>query len=647
MHATDPLTEGREALERQEWSHAHELLRKADSADALEPDDLIGLAKTAWWTGNPGESIEMRERAYALWVERGQRSKAALAALTLRREYSSKLAHSIAMGWMNRAETLLRDEPESPAHGYLEIAHGEIAWDQHGDFDAALAHMDRAVEISQHFDDPDLQAWALMRRGMVLVAKGELEAGWALMEEVSARAVGGELGAYTTGAVFCNVIEMCRDLADLRRASEWAEAADRWCERQSITGFPGVCRVHRAEIMRLVGSWSEAEAEVRRACDELREFNPSAAAAAFHELGEVRLRVGDSQAARDAFAHARELGEDPQPGLALLHLLEGKVDAGAASIRRSLDDVVWDRFARSRLLPAQATIAYAAGDARTARIAADELAAIAEEIDTTAIRASAAYAAGIAALLESDVSGAIRSLRRSAQLWREVDAPYETATSSRALADAYLAEGDHEAARLELSSARTTFERLGAIPDSARCAERLERLSAAGAPAPRAVRTFMFTDIVGSTALVEAIGDEAWRDLKRWHDESLRKCFAEHGGEEIDHAGDGFFVAFPDAGAALECATGIQQRLTEHRKEHGFAPRVRIGLHATEAERTQDGYAGLGVNLAARIGALADGGRIVASLETVRDRGFSTSEPRSARLKGVAEPVEIVDVEWT
>src|SRR3990172_6983597 len=96
-------------------------------------------------------------------------------------------------------------------------------------------------------------------------------------------AAGGELGAYTTGAVFCNVISMCRDLADYRRGSEWADAAKRWCERHAMTGFPGVCRIHRAEIMRLLGSWDEAEAEVRRACEELREFSPSQAAQAYHE----------------------------------------------------------------------------------------------------------------------------------------------------------------------------------------------------------------------------------------------------------------------------------------------------------------------------------------------------------------------------
>ena len=173
--------------------------------------------------------------------------------------------------------------------------------------------------------------------------------------------------------------------------------------------------------------------------------------------------------------------------------------------------------------------------------------------------------------------------------------------------------------------------------------ERLGRRDAAG----RAVRTFLFTDIVGSSALIQAIGDGAWQDLRRWHDESLRLCFAGHRGEEVDHAGDGFFVAFADARGALACAVEIQRKLAEHRRAHGFAPQVRIGLHATEATRDGDGYAGRGVHEAARIGALAEGGEILASLETVEGvEGVAVSEPREVELKGFADRRAVVAINW-
>lgn len=158
----------------------------------------------------------------------------------------------------------------------------------------------------------------------------------------------------------------------------------------------------------------------------------------------------------------------------------------------------------------------------------------------------------------------------------------------------------------------------------------------------------MFTDICKSTNLVEAIGDEAWDDLLRWHEQTLRSLFAEHRGEEIKHTGDGFFVAFEDTAAAVECAAAVQHTLAEHRREHGFAVQVRIGLHAAEATRRGRDYAGKGVHQAARIAALAEGGEILASQETLAEAPvrFSASEPRRVGLKGISEPVPVVTIEW-
>ncbi|MGQ0571629.1 MAG: adenylate/guanylate cyclase domain-containing protein, partial [Armatimonadota bacterium] len=159
---------------------------------------------------------------------------------------------------------------------------------------------------------------------------------------------------------------------------------------------------------------------------------------------------------------------------------------------------------------------------------------------------------------------------------------------------------------------------------------------------------FMFTDIVKSTSLVEAVGDVAWLDLIRWHDQTLRSLFARHGGEEIDHAGDGFFIAFNDAAAAVECAVAIQRTLADHRRGHGFSPQLRIGLHTAAATRAGQGYKGKGVHEAARIAALAEGEQIVASHETVNGAPtrFGASEPRTVSLKGFSEPVQVVTIDW-
>lgn len=166
------------------------------------------------------------------------------------------------------------------------------------------------------------------------------------------------------------------------------------------------------------------------------------------------------------------------------------------------------------------------------------------------------------------------------------------------------------------------------------------------APTRRVVKTFMFTDIVRSTNLVEALGDEAWEALLRWHDETLRSLFVAHKGEEVTATGDGFFVGFDTPDAAVGCAAAIQRTLAEHRQKHGFAPQVRIGLHAADATQVGRNFRGKGVHEAARIAALASGGEILASAETTAGTRFAVSEPRRVELKGISELVEVVTVDW-
>jgi class 3 adenylate cyclase len=213
------------------------------------------------------------------------------------------------------------------------------------------------------------------------------------------------------------------------------------------------------------------------------------------------------------------------------------------------------------------------------------------------------------------------------------------------------AEGDEESARLEIEAAKSTFQRLGAILDLRTAMELLgeeiaEGVPKATAPGARVTKTFMFTDIVKSTNLVDAIGDEAWESLLEWHDQTLRRSFSVHRGVEVNKVGDGFFVAFDSACDAVECAVTVQRGLREHRREHGFAPQVRVGLHLAEATQKGGDYGGKGVHAAARIGALAEGGEILASRDVIDAAGLGLpiGQARSVSLKGVSEPVEVAPV---
>ncbi|HEV3474950.1 MAG TPA: adenylate/guanylate cyclase domain-containing protein, partial [Actinomycetota bacterium] len=427
----------------------------------------------------------------------------------------------------------------------------------------------------------------------------------------------------------------------------WTEAAQRWCERQSINGFPGVCRVHRAEIIRLRGNWLEAQQEVEQACTELTNHGiPRMAADGFYEIGEIRLKMGDLRAASDAFSQAHELGKEPQPGLAVLRSQEGKTDAAWSGIHRALEEEA-ERPARARLLPPAVSIALAAGETESAHAAADELEQIADGFGSTALQAAAATARAEVQLAEGDAAKAVKSARRGWQLWQEVEAPYEAARARVVLGQAYRAGGDDDAARPELQAARATFERLGAIPDAHRASELLG-VAEPDSRGERVTRTFVFTDIVKSTALVEAMGDDAWEDLLRWHDQTLRSVFAANRGEVVNSTGDGFFVAFEESRAALQAAVAVQRSLAEHRRSHGFAPQVRIGVHAAEATRRGMDFGGKGVHEAARIGSVAEGGEIMATVETVdaAGPGWEASDARDVALKGLSKPARVVSVAW-
>jgi len=107
-------------------------------------------------------------------------------------------------------------------------------------------------------------------------------------------------------------------------------------------------------------------------------------------------------------------------------------------------------------------------------------------------------------------------------------------------------------------------------------------------------------------------------------------------------------VAFAAFRPAIECAVAIKRSLFDHRRTHGFAPQVRIGLHTAPAQRQGASYRGKGVHTTARIAALAEGGEIVASRETVESAppGITLSAPRPVTLKGLSEPLEVVTLAW-
>src|SRR5215211_7781538 len=269
--AVDLLQAARDAAGRPAWRQAYEAYARVGRED-LTPADLEQFAGAAWWNGKLDEAIDLRERAHAAYLSAGDAIRAARVALTLSHDHVGRGAFAVSHGWFAKAERLLSAEPESVEHARLTLTRGINGIFGGGDLREATAELDRAFELAARFGDRDTQALALVAKGRALVKMGEVEQGLALIDEATAAALGGELDPYSTGLVYCVTISSCQDLGDYRRAAEWTEQANRWCDRLDVTGFPGACRIHRAEIMRLRGDWGEAEQQALTACEELHDF---------------------------------------------------------------------------------------------------------------------------------------------------------------------------------------------------------------------------------------------------------------------------------------------------------------------------------------------------------------------------------------
>jgi class 3 adenylate cyclase len=638
----DPLAAARDAASRMSWREAFEAYSGLDQS-SLSASDLELYGEAAWWSGKLHEALGLRERAYVAYAGEGDKVAAAQVALTLAWDESNRGAFAVGQGWFATAERLLEGEDESAVHGRIALTRASQAMFAEGDYPKAVASLERAYELAKRFGDRDTQMLALVAKGRALVKIGEIDQGLQLIDEGTAAAVSGELQAYSTTLVYCMTISACQDVGDFRRAAEWTEAANRWCDRLDVTGFPGACRIHRAELMRLRGDLEAAEKVATLACDELQDFERYITASGHYEIGEIRRRLGDFAAAEEAYGRANELGADPQPGLALLNLAEGRLEAAVAGISRTLADLE-EPLSRIRRLPAQVEIAVAARDLKTARAAIAELEELVDSYKFGSRRAPAFdatvhVAAGRIALAEGDADEAIRRLRHARDQWREVGAPFETAQARALLGLAFRRAGDEHAAVTELEAAHAALERIGAKADAERAAELLGR--------QQTRRTFVFTDIVGSTRLLETLGNEKWRKLLARHNELLSEQIANCGGEVVQQTGDGFFAAFATPKAALEACIAIQRAL----QAEIVAPDVRIGAHtgdAFEGDASSNPYGGEAVHLAARIGAAAGAGEILASRETLADAGtgFRSSSPRSEVFKGFEKPVEVLSVDW-
>lgn len=469
MTRAQAIEGGRDALRQSAWGKAFDQLWAADREAPLEPADLERLAEAGHLLGKHADCTELLSRAHRGFLTAGDAVSAARCAFWLAFGALNGGEPAQAGGWLSRARRLLDEgRHDCAVRGYL-LALGAIRSFQEGATAAAHAAFVEVAGMGKRFGDPDLVALGLCGQGRSLLRRGDLPGGLTLLDEAMVGVQSGEVSPRVVGGVYCTMLEACSEVFDLRRAQEWTDALARWCASQpDVVPFRGPCLAYRVQFLELHGAWGEAAAEVERARGWLAAPRLAPAlAAVLHVLGDIQRQRGELAGAEETYRQAAAGARTPYPGLALLRLAQGQLEAARAAIRQ-VTEVVRDDAERAPALDAQVEIALAANDLVAAHQAADELAAIAARVAAPFLGATSRRASGAVLLAEGDARAATGALREALGVWRELEAPYHAARTQVLLALACRADRDCDAAELELDGARRTFERLGAARDVAR-----------------------------------------------------------------------------------------------------------------------------------------------------------------------------------
>jgi ATP/maltotriose-dependent transcriptional regulator MalT len=464
VSSNDPLGSVHDALRRSDWQAALDAARVARvDAPGLEADRLDLEAEAAWWLGRLDECIAAREAAYRIYDEQDDRRRAGQCAVWLWEHHSICARRATASGWLRRARRALDADTESVAYGNLLLREAEMAHGA-GDLDQAGRLATTALDLARRLRSTDLEAEALQTQGRILIDQGHVDDGMAHLDEAMLFAVEGRLRPFATGKVYCSLIGACEELGDFDRAAEWTDATLRWAQQHPFAIFPGICRLHRAIVLKRRGVLGAAEEEAARACEELRESHAANSAAAWAEVGDIRRRLGQLDQAEGAFAKSQEVSGAPCGGLALLRLAQGRVEE-AMTIIASCVAQQSNPLGRASLLPMLVQIAVGAGDLDAAHRALSELETTVASFGTASLLATERSTRGRLMLADGD-QAATAILQQAVTSWHGLGVPYEEATARTLLGQALRTAGDETAATASFDAAARLFDRIGARLDA-------------------------------------------------------------------------------------------------------------------------------------------------------------------------------------
>lgn len=452
-------------------------LQQRDQLEGLSGDDLQRWAYAAHCAGRTPEAIRLLERTVAAYSARGDRRLAGWACTLLANLNLEWREVALAKGWWCRAQRLLGEE-QTPELGYLHVVGARLAFVEN-DLDEAVREADLARDLGRAGGDANIESLGLTYGGEARISRGEVSQGIAAMDEAGVSVIASGLAAWAGGLVYCAVIHSCMARADWHRASQWTNQFTRWCEDHGHAAFPGLCRLHRAEVLCVRGELAQAEEEARVSLQALARCSRWAEGEAWHVLGDVLLAKGNYAEAREAFNTAYAQGWDPHPGLALLEYAEGHAALAERLLKHALEDKAWMNGARrGTLLAYYAIIASALGETEAARAALQEIEERPDLVSSSALRALVLRANGELAAAQQQPQKAISQLRSAIRAWEQIDARLPAAQVRCRLADVLAAEGEMESAMQELTTAAKLFQEAGAHGLVRQC-QKLSRVAGA------------------------------------------------------------------------------------------------------------------------------------------------------------------------